>query len=208
MGSLDQNQIDGLGTAASEDVAAGGTGDLLRNDGDGSGLTDIIALTLWRGYAADLYTGAAVVGGDLTTGARFVALQPCVIYGVRYNDIITTDPHSIKASVWDSGGTRQATETEVHAGATGISDIMFTTPWVVPSSEVGKTLTVSIYETTGTSYTRELTTADPGTFPFSVGPILLLEGPGRYDTGDVRPTASGLANIRYGLSPIVGTLSE
>ena len=65
MGSLDQNQIDGLGTAAVEDVATGGTGDLLRDDGDGSSLTGIMSVAAKYKPTGGviLYDGTQYMGG-------------------------------------------------------------------------------------------------------------------------------------------------
>lgn len=68
MPAVGKGAMTGFGTAAEEDVAAGGTGDLLRSDGDGSNLTGITTGPGELVHVRELQAGATS-GGTFTTGA-------------------------------------------------------------------------------------------------------------------------------------------
>ena len=190
-----------LGTAAAEDVAAGGTGDLLRADGDGSSLTGISTVIETTVPYADFYAGSEE-SGDFTMGGRFIPLQFIRVTGIRVQSAVAANPHTLKVSLWDSGGTLRASGTSACAGS-GIYNISFSSEYAIVAADLGTYLTWGVYETSGTYYTKQAGSTDLTTMPVEIGPMRITEGPVYWSAGDARPATDGSAASRYTSGPIV-----
>jgi hypothetical protein len=128
--------------------------------------------------------------GNFTVGTGFTAQAQLTITGVRtYWAGATTQ--TLKASLWTSGGIRLAIGTLI-VSAAGVYTIPFTSAYTMLSTDKDALLYVSIWETSGTNYTRttQASVANIPAQPFIAGPYLTLTTFHTFIANDAVPTTN------------------
>lgn len=192
-------------TGATGPTGAGSTGATGTTGATGPSTAIQVAwspVTIFQQYSPSL--GA----GSFTTGSQFgIFGSGRTITGVNvyWGGGATT----LKGSLWDvATTTRLASGTLAVAGA-GVYQIPFGTPYVVPSSQIIKTMVATVWDTSGTNYTRiaqSAFTAFPGgttvTNPFIGGAYMQWVGFKSFAAGDTFPSSAATTEY-YPVEPII-----
>ena len=165
----------------------------------------------WLSPVDQMVTGTAPAeaAGSFTTGCSFVPTRSCTVTGVRFYKAGGTS-RTYRAVLWNNAGTVLQSK-DVATTAAGLYTAVFDTPQVI-AQEAGGTARykVSIWETTGTVYTRIGSNTPcymPSTsaglpLPFLCGRSTLIVHPGAFGVGNTNPTTEA-ANERYPVEPVV-----
>ncbi|MBK8997432.1 MAG: hypothetical protein IPM35_17020 [Myxococcales bacterium] len=173
-----------------------------------AGITDEGIFQSWIEFFIDRHGSFGnVAAGSFTTGARYLMKSARTITGIRFvwgGAVART----IKACLWQygGGGARLVTAQDCAVNGAGIYVATFAVPYVVPAAYVGSSILASIWEKSGTEYTR-FTTAGIGdasvTQHLTIGRhVTVQEEPKRYGAGDVNPANLG-AGEWYAVEPVV-----
>ena len=171
------------------------------------GLPSLVVLTparqlFWSSVDINAALAPTNVGaGSFSTGRRYQFTRRVIITGIRvYYSYTGSD--TIRLRVWDSSGTGQGS-VDVSTTTNGIYTGTFSSAYTLPSSEVGKLITCSMWSTGGTRYGGGAVAsyiAEPAT-PYVCGECCLLPVDNCYAGGNAMPVSAYRPEM-YAVEPV------
>ena len=147
-----------------------------------------------------LQTGTTTVQAvaNQTSGVGFTVQAQLTITGTRFY-WAGSSAVTIKTTLWTSGGTRLATGT-LAVSAPGVYTIPFTSAYTMLSTDKDALLYLSVWETSGATYTRttQASITNLPAFPFIAGPLFTFTSIRSFGTNAGNDTVpSSLAGTEY-----------
>jgi hypothetical protein len=160
-------------------------------------------LTFSVASAARVLGATANTTGNTTVGIVVAFTEVVRVKGIAFVWNGTSAP--VKGTIWLTGtGTIKATGT-LTTGAGGYCELLFTTPYDVPATDLYKLHTLGIWDTTGAYYMRGLSslTAPGLTFPVALERSCYQTDSAVSVSGDAMPATHNSTPYGYAVEPIL-----
>lgn len=145
--------------------------------------------------------GSPTMGSDtpFTSGVRFIPLRARTITGVRFWAEYSSN-QEITVKLWYDGS-EVADSSETVLGGSRIHEVLFSTPYTVPTDLIGKRFIVSLFDEAGTGeYPKSTNAGDMPATPFVADPHYLIQKADIFANGDNEPDSD--SSEYYMLDPI------